>query len=389
MRYISSPVITILLSGISGVPVYALAQETTDAETVSNGWWQLVSDNVLGITIIFLLLSAIISAVIKNRKRDRVLKEFEDFPVELELADGKKVWGGLRVYPNGIEIVYKERKDDKGGHVEESFFLHQAEFSVIRSLVRPIDVLSPGEKRRRKKELLRYIHPTFYRRSKRFLLIQISILRDAIVQVFSLIIGKAKSVGTGTVGSLIETQSAHITNIGSTVIGSVSLMNDPILESLFGQAVVIEVKDNDEWREIHGFLKEYSADFLVLLRASWPEKNSVNIAQDESRVIEEISGVKITYNQGELILENKSGHRIDLVSILAGDLSLEMPIHEIADGSTLQIEREDLTEDQLTLHLDVFKPGDLIVPRQKSLVRHRGKKEDLSLLEDLGIGRKK
>ncbi len=66
-------------------------------ETFSTIFW---------ITLGIIFISAIFGAIIKRRQRDRCLRLLDDFHVTLEMTTGRVIWGDLKVFPQGLELVY-------------------------------------------------------------------------------------------------------------------------------------------------------------------------------------------------------------------------------------------------------------------------------------------
>lgn len=345
--------------------------------------WALFIENAFGLTIFFILASAIIGAIVKNRKRDGVLKSFDGYPVVVTLEDGRRIWGELKVYPSGMEISYKKPVDDPSGHQEASFFLHQNEYSAIRSIHRPLGDLSTKLNNRRKRDLEKYIRPSIQRKLSRFFVIQFSILRDAIIQAFSLFVGQAKTrMDGGSFGSVLQTQDKHITELGKTMIGSVNLAHDPIFESLFGQGCITEIKEGSGWREIVGTLREYSSDWLFLLQAGWPQKIELKIDSPEEIITGD--AIEVVYENKHLIIRNTSNSLVEVVDINCHETAINMKTKDILPNQKLTI---PLSWQGGTLFITFYhlKPGDLILPRSKAIIRHRAPKTKKSLLEQIGF----
>lgn len=349
--------------------------------------WAQLLDNAVGLTILFLLLSAIIGALVKNRRRDRVLKEFDDFRVTVVLQDGRRIWGVARIFPNGMEVTYEEWNADPSGHVETSFFIHASEFAAVRAILRPVEKMTPRMMKLRKRELRRYISPSIQRRVWRFTVIQFSVLRDAFMQAFALLIGQAKNLARpgSSVGSILQTQDKHLTTIGQTVISSVNLTNDPMLESLFGRACVLETKEGTEWRELPGFLKEYSGDWLLLLRSGWPLELKLTLADDQAEVVSPEGQFGLRREGEKLIAWNEATRNIELVALEREGTRIELNGREVRPGETMALESLPSKAGDLVLELRYIEPGDLVLPRSTTVVRHRGARENLSILENLGI----
>lgn len=351
------------------------------------GWlWS----NALALTILFVLLSAIISAVIRYRRRDRALKDFDGYHAVVVLADGRRIWGTLQVYPNGLEVHYEEPVRDPSGHVERSFVLHQGELAAVRAILRPKDKLTPAMARRRRRDIIRYIRPSLGRRVMRFLAIQFSILRDALVQTFSLVVGHARTMArpASRVGEVLQSQDRHINEIGRTVISSVNLAYDPILESFFGQGCVVDVPEEGRWREIPGTLKEYSPDWIELLRASWPERHDITLAAGRQSGSPTGRNITITREGAEIVLHNGEERNVELAALVADGqpCSTDVLPRELLPGCE---ERHPIAPEacEIRLTLLFMQAGDLIVPRSTVYVRHRLAQQDLTLRENLGIRR--
>lgn len=347
-----------------------------------------IVDNALGLTLLFILLTAIVGAVIKNRRRDRVLKDFDGYFAIVELDDGRRIWGRLRVFPNGLEARYSTPVLDGSGHTEASFFIHQSELAAVRAILRPTDKLSRAMLKRRHAELQRYIKPAIFRRTARFLLIQFSILRDAFMQAFSVLVGQAKNLsrpGTGT-GSVLQTQDKYITTMGQTVIGAVHLAYDPMLESLFGQGCVAETKEGDGWRELPGFLKNYSAEWMLVLRTGWPVAAEIVLTPGEKEAVCKDWNITLRREGDVYTIENNERKNVELVRITGGAVSHDLSGREIFSGAKTELEGLKLEQDApAVLQFNYLEPGDLVLPRTKTLIRHRMPSEELSLLENLGI----
>jgi len=119
------------------------------------------------ITILFIVLSAVVAAFIRGRKRDKCLKSFGDFMVTLEDVSGKTIWGTLRVEATGMELLYSQPHKDTDGHIESSYLLYKYEYGNISALSRYHDMLTDNQREQREKELTRTYHPNWLRRSWR------------------------------------------------------------------------------------------------------------------------------------------------------------------------------------------------------------------------------
>lgn len=215
------------------------------------------------LTIVFIFLSAIVAAVIKGRKRDKCLKAFGGFMVTLEDADGKIVWGTLRVEATGMELFYQQPYADADGHAESSYMIYKYEYGNIGALIRYHDKLNEAGRKRRNAELKRTYHPGWWRRTRRKLMNIFRTIRDSIMEVSNVLLAQAKK--TTVTGGLLSTQDKYVSQMQNEVIGSVDTSYEPLLEKHIGHHVVAEFLHKGRPVELAGVLKDYTADFVELL----------------------------------------------------------------------------------------------------------------------------
>jgi hypothetical protein len=369
----------------------AMAQGTAaPTPEQQQGFWSMLADNAVGLTILLIFITAILAALIKSRKRDRVLKSFNGYQVTAVLKDGRRIYGRFVVYPNGVEFDYSLPCNDPSGHVESSFILHQNEFVAVRAFLRLRDRLTPEMLAKRQREVLRYVSPTIFRRIWRFAVIQFAILRDAILQAFSILVGAASRTAStaSRFGSVLRTQDKQITQIGSTVMGAITLTNDPILESLFGRSCVVEVKEGDAWREIPCYLKEYSADWLELLRASWPLQETIRLKPAQTEAAAGSFKITLRRDKDDLVLENGEGNNVEVLRVKVGKETKDLARLEVRPGQQQHLPVSAREDEEVVLELLYLEPADIVVPRGETIVRHRGAKESLSFMENLGLRKK-
>src|SRR4051794_6028400 len=82
---------------------------------------------VFYITLVFISLTAIITAVVTKWARDKCLKLFRNYHVTLERTRGTTIWGKLNVASSGVEILFDHPYVDARGRRKTSFMLYQQE----------------------------------------------------------------------------------------------------------------------------------------------------------------------------------------------------------------------------------------------------------------------
>lgn len=215
------------------------------------------------ITIVFILLSTIVAAFIRGRKRDKCLLSFDGFPVTLEDATGKCIWGSLRVEATGMELLYPKVHQDLDGHDELSYLLYKYEYGNIAALIRYHDTLSPEKLQQRQEELEKTYHPEWILRFRRKMCNIFRTIRDSIMEVSNVLLAQAKK--TTVAGGLLSSQDKYISQMKNEVLGSVETSYEPLLERHIGHRVVTELARGDAAVEIVGILKDYTTDFIELL----------------------------------------------------------------------------------------------------------------------------
>ena len=225
--------------------------------------WSVISDNTLAITIVFILLATFIGALVRRRNRDKCLKDFSGYLVTLEKAEGKSIWGKLRIENTGLELFYEAVHKDSEGHSETSYILYKQEYSNIGALLRFHNQLSEGDRIRRDKDLKHTYHPGFFRRLRRRIKNIFKTVRDSLMEVFNVLLSQAKK--TTPAGTMLTSQDKYVSQMKKELIGSVATAYEPLLERHIGRKVVLELVKGDKAIELAGVLKDYTSEFVELM----------------------------------------------------------------------------------------------------------------------------
>ncbi|PKK90050.1 MAG: hypothetical protein CVV64_11055 [Candidatus Wallbacteria bacterium HGW-Wallbacteria-1] len=230
-----------------------------------------------GLTILIIFIVAMTAAFIRRTVKDKCLKSLSGYPVVLEIASGKLVWGILRVENTGFELTYDIPHQDVQGHTENSFLLYKSEYDQIIMLSRFENALSSAGAEKRRQTIDKIHHPGFFKRSQRKVANFFNTLKDSVLEVVDLVIGQAKR---SSYGSLLASNEKYVSKLKTEVFGSFGTSFEPLLERHIGNRVVLEVKRNGQIHEYCGILKEYTADFIELMDVThsyegftekWPE----------------------------------------------------------------------------------------------------------------------
>src|SRR5947209_7547413 len=95
------------------------------------------------LTLLFIFLTAIITTVATKWARDKCLKFFNHFHVTLERQRGQTIWGELRVFSSGVEMIYDHAFVDVRGRKKTSFLIYgpEVEGGQVLSILRYHDEL--------------------------------------------------------------------------------------------------------------------------------------------------------------------------------------------------------------------------------------------------------
>jgi hypothetical protein len=179
-------------------------------------------DLSLIITLGLIFLITLIGAYVRSTVRDRCLKSFVQFNVTLELANGKIVWGKMRLEPTGLELLYPDAVQDEK-HIEASYVLYGQEYGDIQAIYRYADALSLEERARRDRDVQRAFHPGPFRRLGRGLRNFLSTATNSLNEVLNVVLGRVQKTGGRYIA---EGGSASISRLGGQVLGQVGIVHD-------------------------------------------------------------------------------------------------------------------------------------------------------------------
>src|SRR2546421_2390047 len=111
------------------------------------------ASTIFYLTLLFIFLTAIVTTVATKWARDKCLKFFNHDHVTLERNRGQTIWGKLKVFSSGIEIVYDHPFVDVHGRKKTSFLIYQQEMEQqMLTLLRYHDELSEELQKLRNKQ---------------------------------------------------------------------------------------------------------------------------------------------------------------------------------------------------------------------------------------------
>lgn len=381
--FIILTVVVICLLVIAGL-VYAQDNEGDGDKNVvvqKKGIITLILDNVLALTIIIIFFTALLNTFIKQRSRDKCLKDFKDNYVTFKLKNGKAIWGRLKLYSTDVELMYKNAfYDDTDGHYEYSYIMSEAELDAnIHAIHRYHWDLTHKNKKKREKSIKRSYNPNIFRRFGRGFRNVVNTFKDAFNKSLKLFIGQFGSKIAG------GKANKEITSVGSSILGSMGNAYDSILEKYIGKIVIAELKTNGTIKEYEGILKEYTAKYIELLNLKYDFDFRISLSKIPAN--EEFSKIKLKKIDNTLQIYNPTPTEIILEKIMENDKVVSEINKTIGTNEKFELKLDDYGDDYKKLELNFITERfvDIIAPRSLLTIRHCGKTEKPSFSEIIGL----
>lgn len=216
-------------------------------------------DNFLVATILIIFFTALLSRIVQ--KQDRVLESIKNFHITIVKRNGKKMWGVVKIYTSGMELLFSKPFQSSGGSWVDSYLFYQSDMDEVKLIYRYHDELSPENQKTRIIEIEKVSKPGNLRRLLRKLRNFISNFQDAISETLSVFLNRFKS----NAAEIVKANEKRIKQVGSSAINAVSKEYDPILEYHINKKVVISVINGENRQEFTGYLGEYSVKWMALI----------------------------------------------------------------------------------------------------------------------------
>src|SRR5688500_5382449 len=170
------------------------------------------------ITLGIIFLTAIITTVATKWARDKCLKFFHGYHVTLERGRGQTIWGRLKVFSTGVEVVYDHPFVDPRGRKKTSFLMYQHEIDAqLLGLLRYHEELAPAQQHARSKQIESTFNPGFWRRTWRMIRNFVNTLRDAFNAAIGAVVGQYQRMNPSS--AVLASQAGSVTQIGQTLVG--------------------------------------------------------------------------------------------------------------------------------------------------------------------------
>lgn len=359
------------------------------------------------LTLLFIFLTAIITTVFTKRARDKCLKFLNGYHVTLERLRGQTIWGRLKVFSSGIEIVFDHPLVDDQGHKKTSFLIYAQEMDgQVLSLLRYEGELDARSQRRRLKQIHRTFNPGPLRRLWRGVRNFVNTLRDAFNAAIGTVVGQYQRLNPAA-SAVLVTQGQSVTAIGQTLLGRFANAYEPLLEQYIGQPVILDVADpldpNNVTVQYAGYLADYTQQFIAIFNVRHEPAEEVVLQLPNVQKGEELPApppapppgaplppLPAPLKEEHGVAVRVSGRRMQIQNTCQDPMVVERLEREgfepLAIGAiipahgTLELPARDAAGAKLTIR--VLRSLDVVAPRKYATVRHAGQLVDRRNLID-------
>ena len=306
-----------------------------------------------------MLAFAIVMAIMRTRRKDRGLKPFHGFHSTVGMEDGTTIWGTLKIFPGGIELVY-DKPYSSHGVVKKSYMFYTADIDSFLILIRYAGNLTEKQERKRKKSIYHLAHRGYLSKSWRWGTNLFRRIKDTVRKVTAMIIGQMyKGKKVHSYGS----SKSQVQNIGVEAVNVVDdSLYEAMLEQHIGKPVVAELRcpTIDDTVEISGYLLDYSNKFIALAN---PEHEL-----DHTEIVQTQDDLE-TENYSLIVKENKVVITSKCYSpLLVQDLSSGEKANSVLflKGSHVKFKKDK----ELKVKIGKIKGIDVVLPRDLAKIRH-------------------
>ena len=364
------------------------------------------------VTILFIFLTAIVTAVATKWSRDKCLKLLHHYHVTLERVRGQTSWGKLRVFSTGVEIVYDNPYVDHRGRRKTSYLIYQQELDAqVLTVLRYHDELDAAQQKQRLRQVHKTFNPGPIRRFGRGVRNVVNTLRDAFNAAIGAVVGQYQRMNPGSM--IVGTQGQSVTQIGQTLLGRFANAYEPLLEQYIGRPVILDVADainpNNATVQYAGYLADYTQQFIAVFNVNHKAEQEMAVTLPDQEWGEPLPplpgppppGAPAPVLPPPLKVEHELAIRLDGSRVRIMNTRYEPVVvrrleragfepHEmgmvIPPSGTLDLPARDARGGKL--YVEVVRCLDVVAPRKYATVRHAGElSERRGLVDELHLAR--
>ncbi|MBI1336815.1 MAG: hypothetical protein GC164_07625 [Phycisphaera sp.] len=363
--------------------IYSLAQQgPTTVVAPPAPWWQSFITSALGLTILFIFLTTIITVIVQQRRKDKCLKLFNDHHVTFLSTVGRALWGDLRVHSKGLEFEYDAPYRTRRGLLKTGQLLYEQDLAACQVLCRTVHALSDKEKQSREAQIRRTFKPGLLRRFARRVRNVFNMLRDAFSKSLSVLIGQFAKVRADTA---VASHQGDVNTIGQTLLGAAANAYEPMLERHIGQDVIVQLScPADPARqsiELPGYLVDYTDRFVAIF-----SKDQTPLYEGKLEVGDEVieqPWCKVTPTDDHVTVLCRGQELLVVHDFVSGDNTNRLDV-VLANGAALSLPREK--GKVVTLRYSITRQVDIVAPRSQAVVYYTSRPSPSTVTEDRSTG---
>ena len=349
-----------------------LAQSPTKATpTALIPWWQTLLDHGFLLIILLTFVTAIVTVLVRQRRKDKCLKLMDDYHVSYTNTNGSVRWGNLAVYSNGLELIFDAPYRTGDNLFKTSAIIYEAEMANCLALCRPVDALTKLERQYRQQQIRHSFQPNPVRRLIRWGRNLLNTLHDAFSKAMGTLIGQLSKANRGTA---LPSYKGGLEQIGQTLLGAAGNAYEPILERHIGKPVVLQLAcpslGESKSIEIPGFLVDYSDQFIAVFNVEHQP-----LSDEQLELTESMEGPHYHVELAKESIKVKAiGPEVLIVkSIRTANRYAELQV-ALTPGSVLELRRE--VSEKVSIHLQRTRRIDIVCPRNQAIILFGGKQDD-------------
>lgn len=325
-------------------------------------------DTIFWLTVLLIFLTAIVSAVVRLRLRDKCLRLFDDYHVTYLTTTGQTLWGDLDVFSLGLELRFDAPYTTRRGLVKNSALIYQPELANCRAICRVVSGLTAAERDTRRAQIERGFNPNRFRRGWRWTYNLFNTIRDAFSKSFSALIGQIAKANPSSL--VLNSQRGNVDQLGQTLISAVPNAYEPMLEKHIGRPVIMELANPADPAkrplEFPGYLAEYSDRFVSVFNVEHTPLESF-----ELRVTEPLArpGVKVAVEDTQITLTCDGPDALLVKGFTAGELRGDLEV-VLLNGASVPLPRP--AGQPVDVRLERTLRLDLTCPRTQANIRFGG-----------------
>ncbi len=292
-----------------------------------------------------------------RRRRDGALALLDAFPAVIEHEDGVRHAGVLRVRDGGLTLEFALPGAEGLPPTPITYLHYSPENATLNAIYRFVDELDKGDRARRQQQIDAVGNPLPHKRSLRIARWP-DRLADGVVRLW---LGLHRR-------PFPETDfHPHPVTGGALLTGLAGDGYNALLETYIGKSVVVRHHTGHDLHRHQGLLVAYSPRFLFLAGAPVTDRLVVRLSPEKG------AGQELTlrwqWRDGKVAIRNQGSYPLLLDRIQVGEQVQELSMM-VASGQTFTLHVASPKQGDARLHAHVTREADILLPRQRAVVRH-------------------